>query len=176
MCRSVENMRDYLRLVARLLWQPGVQRPLNLSDVVQETLLRAHKNRHQYRGTTEAEWRGWLRAILQNELRRAVDNNALGEVSLNESSCHWEEVLAADQTPPSGRAIRHEQMEQLAAALSQLLEDERTAVELKHLHGCSIGYISQHMGRTRDAVGGLLKRGMHKLRLLLRESGEEKKG
>jgi DNA-directed RNA polymerase specialized sigma24 family protein len=49
-------------------------------------------------------------------------------------------------------------------------------VELKYLHGCSVEFISQHMGRTGAAVGGLLKRGMHKLRRLLQESGEDKKG
>jgi DNA-directed RNA polymerase specialized sigma24 family protein len=67
-------------------------------------------------------------------------------------------------------------LERLGAALSQLLPDERTAVELKYLHARTVEFISQHMDRTGDAVGGLLKRGMRKLRLLLHESGEEKKG
>jgi RNA polymerase sigma-70 factor (ECF subfamily) len=172
----VENARDHLRLLARLLWQPGLQRRLDLSDVVQQTLLKAHKNIDQYRGKTEEEWRGWLRAILRNELLQAVNGNPPGLQSLNDSSRLWEESLAADQTSPSQQAIRHELMERLAAALGQLLEDERTAVELKYLHSCSVQFISQYMGRTGYAVGGLLKRGMHKLRLLLRESGEEEKG
>jgi len=68
---------------------------------------------------------------------------------------------------------RRDQMERLADALAKLLEAERTAVELKYLHGCSVEFISQHMGRSRDAVGGLLKRGLHKLRRLLEERGEE---
>jgi RNA polymerase sigma-70 factor (ECF subfamily) len=176
MPRSVENMRDYLRLVARLLWQPGVQRRLDLSDVVQETVRKAHEKGDQFRGNTEAEWRGWLRAILRNELRQAVRANPPGEVSLDESSRHWEEVLAADHSSPSERVLREEQLAQLADALGQLLEDERTAVELKHLHDCSVEFIGQHMGRTKDAVAGLLKRGMHKLRLLLNGPGEQEKG
>jgi RNA polymerase sigma-70 factor, ECF subfamily len=99
-----------------------------------------------------------------------------GEVSLDESSRKLEGVLAADHSSPSERVLRHEQMERLATALGQLLEDERTAVELKFLHSCSVQFISQHMGRSGDAVGGLLKRGMRKLRLLLQERGEEEKG
>jgi RNA polymerase sigma-70 factor (ECF subfamily) len=173
---SVEDARDYLRLLARLLWQPGLQRHLEPSDVVQQTLLKAHQHLDRFRGDCEEQWRGWLRAILVNELRQAVRDNPPGEDSLNESSRKLEQVLAADHTSPSERVLRHEQMERLATALGKLSEDERTAVELKYLHGCSVKFISQHMDRTGDAVGGLLKRGMHKLRRLLQESREEEKG
>ena len=169
MPRSVENARDYLRLLARVLWQPGLQRRHDLSDVVQRTLQKAHEKLDQFRGDSEEQWRGWLRAILLNELRQLVRDITPGADSLNESSRNLEEILAADHTSPSERVLRHEQMESLANALGKLNEDERTAVELKYLHGCSVKLISQHMGRTEDAVGGLLKRGMHKLRLLLQE-------
>ena len=70
MPRSVENAQDYLRLVARLLWQPGLQRRYDFSDVVQRTLLKAHKNVDQFHGNSDEQWRGWLRAILVNELRQ----------------------------------------------------------------------------------------------------------
>jgi hypothetical protein len=32
MPRSVENAREYLRLLARLLWKPGLQRPLKYAE------------------------------------------------------------------------------------------------------------------------------------------------
>jgi RNA polymerase sigma-70 factor (ECF subfamily) len=177
---SVEDDRDYLRLIARLLWKPGLQRRLELSDVVDRTILISKEKINQFVGTCKEEWRGWLRAILTNELyqelRQAKRDNKIFEVSLDESSRHLEESIAADHTSPSERAVRHEQMERLAIALGNLLEAERTAVELKYLHDCSVEFISQHMGRTADAVGGLLKRGMRKLRLMLQESGEEERG
>ncbi len=177
MPRPFENYQDYLRLVARLLWQPGLQRRLDLSDLVQQTLLKAHKNRDQFRGgDCEEQWRGWLRAILKNELLQAVSDITPGRDSVYESSRILDEFIAAGHSSPSERVLRIEQMERLATALGRLLEDERTAVELKYLHGCSVKSISQHMGRTGDAVGGLLKRGMRKLRRLLQESGEDKKG
>jgi len=171
----VESARDYLRLVARLLWQPGIQRRIDMSDVVQQTLLNAHRKLHQFRGQTEAEWRGWLHRILKNVLLEEVRRNPPGEFSLAESSNRLDQAVAGD-TSPSERAFRHEQMERLAAALGQLPEDERTAVELKHLHCCSVQFISQHMGRTGDAVGGLLKRGMRRLRLILQANSEHEKG
>jgi RNA polymerase sigma-70 factor (ECF subfamily) len=176
MPRCTESDRDYLHLLARLLWQPGLQRRLDFSDAVQQTLLKAHLKLDQCKGKSKEEWRGWLRKILLNELRQAARGISPGEVSLNESSRNLEELIAADHSSPSGRALRQEQLERLADALGKLLEAERTAVELKYLHGCSVDFISQHMGRTGPAVGGLLKRGLANLRQLLKEHAEEEKG
>jgi RNA polymerase sigma-70 factor (subfamily 1) len=177
---SVQDNRDYLRLVARLLWKPGLLWRLEPSDVVDRTILIAEQKRDQFKGDCVEQFRGWLRAILENELnqelRRAKRDNGIFKVSIDESSRNLEELMIADHTSPSERALRHEQMERLAIALGQLPESQRTAVELKYLHGCSVKFISQHMGRTEPAVGGLLKLGMRKLRLLLQEGGEEEKG
>src|SRR5689334_7389426 len=60
----LEKFREYLILLARLqLGQPS-QKYLEVSDLVQATLLRAHGNLPQFRGRTEAEMAGWLRTML----------------------------------------------------------------------------------------------------------------
>ena len=56
-------------------------------------------------------------------------------------------------------------------AQTQLPEEQRVALELKHLQDCSVEAISQHLGRSKQAVGGLLYRGLKRLRELLDESG-----
>ena len=180
--QSIEDYRDYLRLLARLQLGARLQAKLDASDVVQQTILQAHASRAQFRGRTEAEWLAWLRAILANALAAAArrfDTGAreLGrerslEADMDLSSSRLEGLLAADQTSPSERAVRSEELLQLAAALGRLPEDQRRVVELHHLKGLPVAEVAEQMGRTRPAVVGLLFRGLKKLRELLREGLE----
>src|SRR5438094_4777276 len=66
--RAVEDYRDYLHLLARLQLDPRLAGKVDPSDVVQQTLVKAHQNREQFRGNTAAEQAGWLRRILANTL------------------------------------------------------------------------------------------------------------
>ena len=174
--RPVEDYRDYLHLLARLHLDPRLRGKVDPSDVVQQTLVKAHQNREQFRGRTAAEQAGWLRRILANTLidaaRKFQRELAAGhslEQAFQESSARLEAWLAAEQSSPSEILARQEQLLRLAAALAQLPEDQRTAVELHHLRDGSVAEIAGVMGRTEAAVAGLLRRGLKRLRELLQE-------
>jgi RNA polymerase sigma-70 factor (ECF subfamily) len=169
-----EEFREYLLLLARLQL-PGLLRgKVDPSDVVQETLLRAHATGQACRGHTEAERAAWLRGVLRNTLAETIRRHGqqLRDVSrersldadFDESSARVEAWLADDSSGPEERASRHEQARRLARALARLPDDQRTALELRHLHGLGIPAITELMGKTTASVAGLLRRGTQALR------------
>ncbi len=60
--------------------------------------------------------------------------------------------------------MRNEQAVHLAEALEGLPQAQREALVLEYWHGWSLAEIGQHLGRSRAAVAGLIKRGMKHLR------------
>jgi RNA polymerase sigma-70 factor (ECF subfamily) len=180
--RALEQYREYLGMLARVQLDPRLRDKLDPSDVVQQTLLDAHRKQDQFRGQTEAERAAWLRQILARNLvdalrtfgraKRDVARERSLEAAWEQSSQRLEAWLAAEQSSPSQKLQRHEQAVQLADALAKLPEAQREALVLQNWHGWSLAEIGQHMGRSPAAVAGLLKRGLKQLRGLLQESEE----
>jgi RNA polymerase sigma-70 factor (ECF subfamily) len=172
---SLERYRSYLLLLARIQLDRGLQGMLDPSDLVQQTLLKAHQNREQFRGRTEAELAAWLRAILGRHLADVVRKFGprLGgrerslEAALEQSSVRLEGWLAAGGSAPSRRAERQEQLLRMAEGLAGLPDDQRVALELHHLQGLPVAAVAREMGRSTAAVGSLLYRGLKALREFL---------
>ncbi len=176
---ELERYRNYLRLLARLQLDPRLRGKLDPSDLVQQTLLQAHQMQGQFRGATEAEQAAWLRQILVRtmanaardlgRLKRDVGRERSLEAAIEESSLRLEAWLASEQTSPSVRAEKNEQLLRLAEALEQLPDAQREAVELHHLRGLSLAELAGQLGRSEGAVAGLLHRGIKRLRKLLHD-------
>src|SRR5262245_45419136 len=69
---GLERFRSYLLLLARLRLDPMVRARVSASDVVQQTLLEAHRDRGQFQGRTVGEQTAWLRQILARNLANVV--------------------------------------------------------------------------------------------------------
>ena len=170
--QPLERYRAYLGLLARAQLPAPLRGQLGASDLVQQTLLQAHRKRDQFRGHSEAEYRAWLRAILARLLTDAARRHGPApagraqslERALDESSQRLERWLAADASSPSQGVMRQERLLELAEALGRLPEDQRTALELRHLQGLSVGEVCRRMGRGTPSVANLLYRGLKALR------------
>jgi RNA polymerase sigma-70 factor (ECF subfamily) len=178
-----DRYREYLALLARTQLAPDLRGKVDLSGVVQQTLLEAHQAAEQLRRLEEPQRLAWLRRALAHNLTdevrkrgaaaRDVGRERSLEAALEESSARLEAWLAADQSTPQQLAERNEQLLRLAEALAQLPDDQRTAVELHHLQGQPLAVVAEQLGRSKGAVATLLFRGMTRLRKRLASDEEE---
>ncbi|HVS34767.1 MAG TPA: sigma-70 family RNA polymerase sigma factor [Gemmataceae bacterium] len=175
------RFRNYLCFLARLHLDPRLRGKLEPSDVVQHTLLEAHAGRDQFRGGGEAEWLAWVRRMLARNLadalkaftrqRRDLARERPLQEAVQASSARLEAWLADGAPGPPEEVERRERAVRLADALEELPEAQREALLLHHWHGWPLARIAEHMGRGPEAVAGLLKRGLKRLRERLDEEG-----
>ncbi len=173
----LDRYRSYLHVLARAQLHPEVRPRLDASDIVQQTLLEAHRDREHFRGENAAQLAGWLRRILarnvQNalrDMRRAKRDPAREQplaAALERSGLDVASWLAADQATPSEILAGHERLMRLSDGLSTLPEAQAQAVVLRYWQSCSLADIADRMGRSPAAVAGLLHRGLGQLRDLL---------
>jgi RNA polymerase sigma-70 factor (ECF subfamily) len=170
----LERFRDYLRLLAEMHLDRRLQAKLDASDVVQQTLLEAHRDFEKFRGQSDEELAAWLRQALVNNLANAARDFARAkrdvrrerslEDSIGHSSCRLEAWLASNDSSPSQRADRNEELRLLADAMAELPAAQHEVVVLRYLHGWSIAEVATHVDRTSPAVAGLLHRALVQLR------------
>ncbi len=176
---GVEQHREYLRLLARMQVSSDLAGKVDISGIVQQTLWEAAQGVPS--GDDECNRLAWLRRLLANNLRdeirkataarRDVRREKSLEAAIDASSARIEAWLASQQSSPSNRAIRGEELERLAAALANLAEDQRLAIELHHFEGLPLKAVSERLDRSKEAVASLLYRAIKQLRKELMSRG-----
>lgn len=176
----LEQYRGYLLMLAHRYLSERLRRRVDPADIVQLTYLEAKRDLHAFRGETPAEFSGWLRGMLKNNvatavtrhvttqkrsLRREVD--ASPPAGNDSAGGGWIQQLPGSTTSPSGVAIRAEAVVALLEALHHLPETQAEAIRLRYMEGLPLAEIVERMGKSDTAVAGLLKRGLQKLRSIM---------
>ena len=171
---ALERFREQLRSLVRLRVRPYLRTRIDLSGVVQQTLLEAHRAPLPEHADDRQVMEGWLKKLLarnlidtlrwhfaiKRDIRRERSMMSAGEAS----SVRLTETLMAEQSSPSRSLIRAESFQEVRLALRDLPEDQRQVLELHYLEGLSLQQLSQRLERSPSAVAGLLSRGMKTLR------------
>lgn len=177
---KLDSYRAYLLVLARGQIPQSMQARLDASDIVQETLMEAHRKRDQFAGGDEpARLAGWLRQILSCNLvdairtqqrgRRDVRREQAIRNSLDESAMGLDQFVIAEDTSPSMKVDRHTQVLRIANAIERLPDQQRAAIELRYCSQSSLEEISIRLEKSKSAVAGLIKRGLATLRQQLAE-------
>ena len=178
-----DRYRNYLRLLAEAQLGKYLRAKCDPSDIVQQTLLEAHRDFADFNGQHEPELLAWLRRILAhnlyNEARRygARQRDAAREVSLDQvhagvehSSLALGRCIADDTPRPSQNAVRREAAVLLADLVSRLPEDYQTVLILRVFEGLSAEEVGQRMKRSAGAIRMLQLRALTALRTEMNSS------
>lgn len=170
----VAHYEPYLRMLARTRMRQALRAKVGASDMVQQVMVQAVEGLDGFRGSTEAEFRGWLRQILARHLchldrdfhrdKRDIRRERSMQQKLDHSSLRLEGLLAGDGASPSQNVARGERLLQVAAAIERLPESQREAVRLHYLEDLKLREVASRLEKSTGAVAGLLHRGMKTLR------------
>lgn len=173
--QELERFRPYLDLQVRLLTNRQFQGKIDLSGVVQVTMLKvwqAWEEFEQLKKDDEKET--WLRTRLLHNLldmidyvqadRRNVGRERPLEATAEDSSARPEVILQSDESSPSQKAIRNEERLRVREALGQLSKERQEALMLHFFLGLTLVETAERLGKTKDAVAKLVQRGLADLR------------
>jgi len=167
--------RSYLGLVARTQVETHLQAKVDASDLVQQTLMEAHRDFERFQGASEGEWLAWLRRILAHNTadfirryrgtaKRATSREVSAPVGRSDRSTFIALGEPADSIEtPSQQMVRRDDQLAIAAALETLTPDHREVIVLRNLERLSFEEVAVRMGRTRPAVQMLWMRAIKKL-------------
>jgi RNA polymerase sigma-70 factor (ECF subfamily) len=172
-----ERFREFLNLLVRVQSDARWRGKIDMSGVVQQTLLEAFQAGEQLAGADDGQKAGWLKRALANNLadeirklttaRRDAGRERSLQAAIDESISQLEMLAPAKQPTPSQEVVRAERLLQLTRALSSLPETQRRVIEMHHLRGETLSDVAAALGLTRPAAAGLLHRGLKKLREIL---------
>jgi RNA polymerase sigma-70 factor (ECF subfamily) len=177
--RLFAGCRSFVAVVARVQLHRRLQSKIEPSDLVQQSLLEAHRGFEDFQGATPVEWLAWLKQIVKHNAmdadqhyRQAERRNLRKERSLEftDSSGSQGELCLADPGPgPSQNISKLEQEMQLAAAIEALPDDYRQVVLLRNIERLPFDQVAERMNRTRGACQMLWMRAIEQLRSQLKD-------
>ena len=179
-----ELYRCYIRAYGRAGLGPKLRERVDLSDVVQETLVEVLRQFPQFTGQDEAALVGWLRRLVGQKLAdlarhhsrlkrgagekpQPLDSPWTTGKPTGEFSSRLLDVLSLSQTSPSEVASRRELGHLLTTALDGLPQDEAEILWLYHGEQLSFNVIAERLDVSRKIVRGVWARGLKNLRRAL---------
>lgn len=165
-----ERFRSYLHLLAQQGLDVRLQAKVDLSGVVQQTIIEAHQQWTSMAEKATGEQAAWLRRILVNNLTdearkwMTAARNVDLERSIDRSSANLAGLLGGPASSPSMKVMQNEDLARMADALLNLPDEQRQAIEMHHLRGIPLAEIALEMNRSKGAVAALLYRAMQQLR------------
>lgn len=176
--RLLQWYLSYLTILATTQLDRRLRRRINPSDLVQETMLAAHRDFRDFRGNSQNELLAWLRQILIHTLHRAFAKHvkagkrdirrevSIDQISnrLEESACNLAAMLPGQDDSPSGPMQARESAVELADQLNKLRPQYRDVIVYRVIQGLTFDEIGEQMDRSGGAVRMLWLRALEQFK------------
>jgi RNA polymerase sigma-70 factor (ECF subfamily) len=165
------RLRPYLRSRAQEQLDQQLQVKVSPSDMVQETLLEAHRGFGTFHGQSRAELVVWVQGILNHRVQTAYrkfrgtsKRDLAREVRLHEDDDSQPGIqLAASQSSPSGQVIEGEELARLEQALKELPPRYEQVIRLRNELKLSFNEVGIALSCSADAAQKLWTRAVDQL-------------
>ena len=161
-CRQVQGK---LNRMANQHLDLNLRRKLNPSDIVQATLTRMIQGFNDFRGSTSAEFYGWLNTILKNEVhstRRDLmrQRRDIRRETEPNSAVVGRDFAQSDSDSPEQRMMIDEKLTRLRLVMSRLPPDYAEVIELRSIQELPFEEVARKMGRSVNAASKLWGRAL----------------
>ena len=168
-----QQLRPYLMMIANTQLDQQLHAKLGPSDIVQQSMLRAFQELPQYRGTTDAEFKAWLRQILINETRLARRGFAANKRDLRREQ-RLDAIASSDESQdpfdgaltPASRTLADEQSAAVQRLIGLLPESYQTVIRLRNWEEFTFEEIATRMGMSVSGVAKIWYRALVEIQLL----------
>lgn len=132
-------------------------------DLTAETFAQAYRGRRGFRGSSEAEARGWLLTIARRQLARFIergqmDREAVRRLGLEVPALEPEEIAEVER-----RSGLHELRRVVGSELARLNDAQRQALQLRIVEERSYEEIARVVGVSEQTVRARVSRGLRAL-------------
>ncbi len=187
--RLIERHRDGVRRLVQMRLDQRIQRRLDVSDVVQDVMVAAHRRLRDYLAHPSMAFHLWLRQIAKDRVidahrrhrvsgKRSVDREQplLGGAADDRSTQDLAAQLWDPEITPASAAIQQEMARRVEAAVAELGEQDFEIIAMRHYEQLSNQEVAQALGLTEPAASMRYLRAVRKLRAILGGDGTPDSG
>ncbi len=169
--------RDPLRRLIGARLDPALAARVDASDIVQDVLLEAHRRLQEYLKNPAMPFHLWLRHIAKDHIidahrrhrqaqRRSLDREQriVPAVLADHSSYELAGQFIDPELTPASEAIRREMQRRLDAAITDLEEDDREIILLRHREQLANQEAARALGLSEAAASMRYLRAVRRLR------------
>ena len=178
----LDRHRDALRRMIAMRLDQRIRRRVDASDVVQEVLVDANRRLADYLQNPAMPFHLWLRQMARDRLidahrrhrvsaKRSVDREQAIAVGgdMDRSTLELAAQLCDQQMTPAAAATMHELQARFEAALSEINEQDREIILMRHYEHLSNQEVAQALELSEPAASMRYLRAIRRLRGILAE-------